>query len=91
MITVCIDGGEIQSLRQAMQVIAQALDFPEHFGYNYDALYDCLGGVCQQTVFVFKNEQELLRRLEQDAYMLKIVLDDAVQENPFLSVQASEP
>ena len=35
--------------RQIHEYIAQKLDFPEYYGKNLDALYDCLTDICDET------------------------------------------
>jgi hypothetical protein len=40
--TASIDGAEISSKPELMSSLAAALDFPEHFGANWDALDDSL-------------------------------------------------
>jgi hypothetical protein len=39
---VTVDGSEISSKDDLMSTLAAALDFPEHFGANWDALDDSL-------------------------------------------------
>lgn len=88
MISVIIDGKTIRNIHEAFDFIAQTLSFPEPFGHNYDALYDCLTTTFSPASFSIENEAELIENLGQDAFMLKIVLKDAAEENPFLNVDA---
>lgn len=37
-----IDLHDVNNKQQVLQAIAAALEFPEYFGMNWDALYDCL-------------------------------------------------
>ncbi len=42
LVTVRIDIGQVQSKREFLAQMAEALNFPEWFGHNWDALNDCL-------------------------------------------------
>lgn len=42
MKTVVLTGSEVIDMRDIHKVFVEALDLPEHYGNNLDALYDCL-------------------------------------------------
>ena len=73
---VCIlDGNEIHDREQLHDRLAQSLDFPEWYGKNLDALYDCLTDVREEV------EIRLLHSRSFEGYMGKYVqaLEKAVQ------------
>ncbi len=41
--TVTLDARRMTTVRETHRYIAEKLDFPEYYGGNLDALYDCLG------------------------------------------------
>ena len=59
MIEAIIDGREIQDRRQLHEALAAQLHFPEWYGKNLDALYDCLTDVHEETVIRLLNLEEL--------------------------------
>lgn len=42
METIRLDGTRLAERREAMELLGQALDLPEWWGRNLDALHDCL-------------------------------------------------
>ncbi|MBP5186959.1 MAG: barstar family protein [Clostridiales bacterium] len=50
-----LDGKDMTSKEEAFRVIAKEMAFPEHFGKNLDALYDCLSEKPSDTVVHFVN------------------------------------
>lgn len=77
MRTIILDGGRLAQREAAMDILTLALDLPEGWGRNLDALHDCLTevgqptrvelvdcGVLEGTVF----GQGLLRVLEDSAW-----------------------
>lgn len=48
-----VDGWAITDRRQALAAIGVALDFPDHYGGNLDALADCLGDLAVDTVLLW--------------------------------------
>lgn len=42
---VYLDGWAVEDKASFLKAIAAALEFPDHFGENFDALSDCLGDV----------------------------------------------
>lgn len=47
---VCtVDCSSITSAKELHRVLARSLDFPEWYGHNLDALYDCLTELPQDT------------------------------------------
>lgn len=71
--------------KQAHQYLAEMLEFPEYYGKNLDALFDCLMELGDCTV-VLQGEAELR---QTDGYGVKIlkVLEEAAQENPGLTLE----
>lgn len=49
-----IECSRIETLPQLHRALAQALDFPDYYGANLDALADCLGDLCGDTVLTLR-------------------------------------
>ena len=64
------------------QALAQALHFPNYYGNNLDALYDCLTDILEDTTLILQqfNSMGIFRGGFQ------AVLEEAEQENPHLIV-----
>lgn len=48
-----VDGWTLTGRDQLLQAIGEALDFPEHYGRNLDALADCLAELSQPTLLLW--------------------------------------
>ena len=46
---ITIDCSGIQNKDQFHDLLAKELDFPEYYGHNLDALFDCLTDICVPT------------------------------------------
>ena len=70
--------------KQAHLYLAEMLSFPEYYGKNLDALYDCLTELYDCTI-VLEGEEALL---QAGGYGVKVlrVLKEAALENPGLSL-----
>lgn len=66
--------------------LASALDLPEHYGANLDALLDCLGDISEPTLISLirtREEGPLARWFDRLALTLMI----AARENPSLDAE----
>nr|WP_242613767.1 barstar family protein [Herbihabitans rhizosphaerae] len=75
-----VDGAD--GKRAMLDAIAAALCFPDYFGHNLDALYDCLTDLSWlppgEHVLVWA-DPDVLREVDPDAYAaINSVLEDAV-------------
>ncbi len=68
---IYLDGERMQQAEVAHRYLAAMLAFPDYYGENADALYDCLTEICTETQLV------LLRSELVDACILKIMRDAA--------------
>ncbi len=50
-----LDFKDLFTPRQIHEYIAEKLDFPDYYGKNLDALYDCLTDICEDTHITIKN------------------------------------
>lgn len=50
-----LDFKELFTPRQIHEYIAEKLDFPDYYGKNLDALYDCLTDICEDTEVSIRN------------------------------------
>ena len=71
--------------RQAHQYLAQMLDFPDYYGKNLDALFDCLTELGDGTI-VLNGGADLSRNGGYGAKVLK-VLEEAARANPRLRLE----
>ena len=83
MVKVIVDCENLIQKKKAHLYLAQMLDFPEYYGKNLDALFDCLTEMSDCTITLEK--AEFLR----DGYGAKVlkVMRDAVRENPGLIIK----
>lgn len=58
MYTVEIDLSEFESMDEILGSLADALDFPDWFGMNLDALYDCLTEICSDTKIIVNGSDD---------------------------------
>lgn len=54
-----LDFKDLFTPRQIHEYIAEKLDFPDYYGKNLDALYDCLTDICEDTHITIKNHDIL--------------------------------
>lgn len=86
---ILLDFNLARTPEQIQDYLAFQLEFPDYYGRNLDALYDCLTEICEDTcVGVFDPDE----RGETDRYikMVKKVLRDAEEVNPHLCVICSK-
>ncbi|WP_436758544.1 barstar family protein [Streptosporangium sp. V21-05] len=89
-----LDGVKITTSAEAMDAIAEALDLPDRFGHNLDALYDVLTDLSWLPPgehLVIWSEPSTLRAADRPAYdAIRTVLTEAVADGAsgasFLSV-----
>lgn len=86
MKTVILDGNEIISMSDIHNIFAEELDFPDYYGRNLDALYDCLGDVFEEVEIVIENREELSEMLGVSFDRLCNLLVDVSEENENISV-----
>lgn len=80
---ICVlDGREIKDREMLHDTLAVSLGFPDWYGRNLDALYDCLTDLQEEIEIYFLYEsavEEHLKNYMQD--FIKVV-DRAKEENP---------
>lgn len=77
-----IDCASIHSADEFHRVLAEAMAFPDWYGSNLDALYDCLTAISSETHLTLLNWDPA----EAYAPVFCQVLADAAWDNPSFSV-----
>jgi ribonuclease inhibitor len=85
MKTCILDGEQISNRKELHEILAGTLDFPEWYGKNLDALYDCLTEEQEEVQIEIRHMEELERRLGSYTVGLRKVLTEASRENPRIS------
>ena len=82
MIEVSLDGMILSEKENVHNYLKQTLGFPEHYGKNLDALYDCLTDLQDMEIKIHTSGQE-------NVYLQRIirVFKDAAEENNKIKVQ----
>ena len=73
-----LDGAQMDTREKAHDYLAKTLEFPDYYGKNLDALYDCLTEMS-------KTEMMILYSFAVDDD-IKRVMADAAEANPKLTV-----
>ena len=76
-----LDGKDMTSSETAYRIIEETLGFPEWFGHNLDALYDCLSDLdAEETAIVFVNTDTLTENIGQYANKMLSCFRDVSEE-----------
>ena len=78
-----LDGKDMTGKEAAYAVIAKELDFPDYFGKNLDALYDCLTEMNSENAILFVNTAILEENLGDYAEKILSCFRDAADECGF--------
>ncbi len=70
---------------KAHQALAKALEFPEYYGHNLDALYDCLRDL-RDVQLVIEDCAKASEQMEKWPGFLSVFFD-AASENPYLQIK----
>ena len=76
---------EIKTMADAHRVLARELSFPDWYGFNLDALHDCLTDISEETVILLDNPKGLAENLGECFPRLTEVLTVSAKENRHLS------
>ena len=87
---ITIDGRNVNTRDELHEVLGKELSFPEWYGRNLDALYDCLTDVCDDTTLQVTHVDALREHLGGYADVFLRVLSEASEENPRLTVQTED-
>jgi ribonuclease inhibitor len=85
MKTCILDGNQITDKKQLHSILTTSLDFPDWYGENLDALYDCLTDVHEETEIIIKNSDSLEANLGRYAHSLYKLLADVSADNKCVS------
>lgn len=75
---IILDGNLIET--NSHEYIKNKLNFPDYYGNNLDALFDCLGDISFQCKITIINSQNL------DSSLID-TFKDGESENPLLSIE----
>ena len=87
---VVLTGDNIGSRESMASFMKEALQLPDYFGGNLDALSDLLSEVTEETVFEI--EESELAFIPEEGYAAKTlkVLDRAAEENPHIHLYLTD-
>jgi RNAse (barnase) inhibitor barstar len=63
-----VDGRDIRTKAAMLAALAQALDFPDYFGHNLDALNDLVNDLPPGEHTLVWQHPEVLRKADPEAY-----------------------
>lgn len=86
MKTVILDGAEIACVGDVHRAFAAALQFPDWYGNNYDALFDLLTEPRGAVTVVLRHPALLEETLGRRFRTLRHVLCAAAEENPQIRI-----
>ena len=84
---IIINCENLLNREQAHEYLAKILDFPDYYGKNLDALFDCLTELSDCTIVLMGEEA-----LSKDSYGAKVrkVMEEAAQSNPGLKLEKAK-
>lgn len=83
---IMIDGSAIFTSPDFHKALATALSFPDYYGNNLDALYDCLTEIGEETRLELRNWHHIEAHLKDYSGKAVYVFHCAMEENPHLTV-----
>ena len=83
---ITIDGNEITTRDELHSFLAEKLSFPDTYGRNLDALFDCLTDIHTETEIEILNRKQLTENLGNYAKALEKVLSQASLDNEYITI-----
>lgn len=80
----------VNNISDVYDLFAKGFDFPEYFGRNLDALFDCLTDAHEQELIVLADKAYLTDILGDKANALFDTLYDADENNAYLVIREFE-
>ena len=77
--------GDLENLHELHGAMAALLGFPEYYGENFDAMFDCLTDICEPTCLEVRDLKK--SGLGAAARVFRQVLLDADESNPYFRVR----
>jgi ribonuclease inhibitor len=87
MRSVTIDGSSIKSINNFHHTIKKLLNFPDYYGENIDALWDCLSELETPILIIWKDHILSAACLNDDFNRIAEVFRDAEEEFKGISVE----
>ena len=87
MRTIVLDCARLTERQEAMGYLTEALELPEWWGRNLDALYDCLTDAGGPTQMILQNRDAL--GTSRFGRVLRRVLMDSAANNPCICLEQS--
>jgi ribonuclease inhibitor len=85
---VVFDSSHVERLDQLHSELSRSLDFPDYYGANLDALYDCLSGdIALPLRIIWKNYNITRLKLGKDAEKVLKVMKDFAKEEPDFTLE----
>lgn len=81
MRVIYLNAKKLSDCKNAHQYLAEQLEFPDYYGCNLDALYDCLTELSECQI-VFENEESAGRYYQT----IRKVFSEAEKENNGLKI-----
>lgn len=88
MKTIRLDAARLRWRGEAMDLLGQALELPDWWGRNLDALHDCLTEL-GQPLRLELSDRDAAAATPFGRRLLR-VLEDSARENPFLELTEAE-
>lgn len=86
MRNVYINSKYFSSVEELHQYLARELDFPDYYGRNLAALFDCLTDISEEVEIRYNGEEFTDDEMESYFQRLWQVFGDAARENELLTV-----
>lgn len=72
--TAILDLTGCKYLGELHQRIKEALDFPDYYGENWDAFWDCINVDCDVDIVIIKGSNQVVEELKSDvAIMIELL------------------
>ncbi len=79
---VIINDSRFTTLEKLHKGLKEQLNFPEYYGENLSALYDCLTERSEEVLLVFEEREGSEKELQGYLEKVWMVCQDAAEENP---------
>ena len=83
---IIIDGENVENMTDIHSIFAKELSFPEWYGNNLDALYDCLTDISEETTVTVVNRDTLFEKLNVRYGRFLKTLEYSEKENENLKI-----